>query len=441
MRAQMKRIVRRSTAPRVLRSILTVGQSIALSYFVVLLAANRAAAATDGWPQFRGPGGQGHAAGDDYPVEWDTTKNVRWKIDVPGRGWSSPAIDNGQLWLTTATDGAHSLRAICIDPKDGNVVRDLEVFHLDNPGSVHSKNSHASPTPVIEGERVYVHFGAHGTACLNRQGDILWTKKLEYAHGHGPGGSPVVWRDLLIINCDGTDVQYVVALDAKSGETRWQIDRAHISEERRTGKSNVPMAYTTPLLVEADGKSLLLSAGSDQISAYDPATGDELWWANYDGYSNVSQPAYANGMVFICSGYDSPIFYGIRSGGTGDVTKTHIAWSLEKGAPLDPSPLAVGDELYIVSSNGIATCLDMQSGMPHWQQRLGGKFSASPTLAGGNIYWLDEEGKTTVTRASKEFEKLAVNDVDEQSLATPAFLDGAIFLRTEAHLYRIENGK
>ena len=324
------------------------------------------------------------------------------------------------------------------DRETGKPMIDNEVFHLDDPGRIHSKNSHASPTPLVDGDRVFVHFGAHGTACLDRQGNVQWKKSLMYAHGHGPAGSPVVWNDLLILNCDGTDVQYVVALDKKTGDERWKVERAHISEARRTGKSNVPMAYTTPLLVKVDGATQLISAGSDQVSAYDPATGNERWWANYDGYSNVSQPAFANGMIFICSGYDSPIFYGIRTGGSGDITQTHVAWSLEKGAPLDPSPLPVGDELYIVSSSGIATCLDQATGKVHWQQRLGGKFSASPTLAGGNIYWLDEDGKTTVTRASKDFEKLAESDLEEQTLATPAFVDGAIFLRTENHLYRIE---
>jgi outer membrane protein assembly factor BamB len=398
------------------------------------------------WPEFRGPTGQGIATGDGYPTEWTkavedgpsaAAKNVTWTVDIPGRGWSSPVVEKNRIWLTTATEEGRSLRAICINAAGGEVLKDVEVFRIDEPGSIHTKNSHASPTPVIDGERIFVHFGAHGTACLTGDGEAVWKTRLAYAHGHGPAGSPVVWNNLLIVNCDGTDVQYVAALDKQTGELRWKAPREHISEARRTGKSNVPMAYTTPLLIEVGGQTQLVSSGSDQVSAYDPTTGKELWWANYDGYSNVVRPAFAHGMVFVSSGYEQPTFYAVKVDGTGNVTKTHIAWSLQRGAPLNPSPLPFDDILFIVSDNGIASCLDIATGKPHWQERLGGTFSASPTYASEKIYWVSEDGTTTVTSANKEFEKVAENQLDEQTLATPAFVDGVIYFRTETKLYAI----
>jgi outer membrane protein assembly factor BamB len=198
------------------------------------------------------------------------------------------------------------------------------------------------------------------------------------------------------------------------------------------------MAYTTPLLTEINGKIQLLSSGADSIVSYDPLTGDELWWFRYDGYSNVPRPVVGKGHVFISSGYDRPEFFAVRVDGTGDVTESHLAWNMKKAAPLNPSPLLLGDELYLVSDNGIATCLDAVSGEQHWQERIGGNFSASPTFADGRIYFLDEEGKTTVVAPGKKFEVLASNQLEGRTLASPAMVDSSIFLRTDTHLYRIE---
>ena len=391
------------------------------------------------WPQFRGPGGQGHSEAKNLPLTWSETENIAWKVPIAGLGWSSPSIQGNQIWLTTALDGGKSLRAIALDRNTGKTLHDVEIFTLENPGSVHSKNSHASPTPLIEGDRVYVHFGAHGTACLTTDGKIVWsTQELKHDHRHGPGGSPVIFEDLLILNCDGSDIQFVVALDKNTGEIRWKKKREHIGEARLTGKSNVPMAYTTPLLIDNNGTTQLLSCGADSIVAYNPRTGDEYWWFMYDGYSNVPRPVVGKGLVFISSGYDQPEFFAVRIDGSGDVTKSHLAWNMKKAAPLNPSPLLIGDELYLVSDSGIATCLDAVSGQQHWQERIGGNFSASPTFADGHIYLLDEEGTTTVIDPGKEFKSVASNKLEGRTLATPAFVDSTIFLRTDTHLYRIE---
>jgi outer membrane protein assembly factor BamB len=391
------------------------------------------------WPQFRGPGGQGHSDAMNLPVTWSESENIVWKVAVPGLGWSSPSIQGNQIWLTSAVDDGKSLHVIALDRETGKMLHDVVVFELSDPGKVHSKNSHASPTALIEGDRVYVHFGAHGTACLTTSGEVVWkTQDLKHDHRHGPGGSPVIFEDLLILNCDGSDIQFVVALDKGTGEIKWKKKREHISEARLTGKSNVPMAYTTPLLTEINGTVQLLSCGADSIVSYNPKTGDEYWWFRYDGYSNVPRPVVGKGHVFISSGYDRPEFFAVRVDGSGDVTESHLAWNMKKAAPLNPSPLLVGDELYLVSDNGIATCLDAVSGEQHWQERIGGNFSASPTLADGRIYLLDEKGTTTVLAPGKTFETLATNALEGRTLATPAMVDNAIFLRTDTSLYRIE---
>jgi outer membrane protein assembly factor BamB len=408
---------------------------------IFLLALAPLSTQAEDWPQFRGPDGQGHSASKNVPLTWSETENIAWKVPVPGLGWSSPSIQGRQIWLTTAIDEGHSLRAIALDRRSGKILHDVEVFQKAEPGSIHTLNSHASPTPVVEGDRVYVHFGAHGTACLSTLGQVIWkTNELKYNHGHGPGGSPVVWRDLVIVNCDGTDVQYVVALDKKTGEIRWKRDRQHTSEARRTGKLEVPMAYCTPLVLDIDGQTQLVSLGSDAVVAHDPRTGEELWWFTFNGYSNVSRPVYAGGILFFASGFGPAVFYAIKAGGQGDITETNKVWTVTKSGavPLDVSPLVVGDEVYLVSDSGIASCYDAASGKQHWQQRLSGKFWASPVYADGRIYCLDDSGTTLVLAPGPKFEKLATNKLDGKTQASPAIVDGAIFLRTDTHLYRIE---
>ncbi|HEY4310179.1 MAG TPA: PQQ-binding-like beta-propeller repeat protein [Pirellulales bacterium] len=387
-----------------------------------------ATATGEDWPQFRGPDGQGHSNERGLPIEWSETQNVAWKQPIEGLGWSSPTIVAGQIWLTTANTEQGTLQAVRLDAKSGQEISYFEVFRKDDLGPIHNKNSHASPTPIIEGDRVYVHFGAHGTACLSTAGEVLWRNEdLKYDHRHGPAGSPVIFGELLIISCDGTDKQFVVALDKKTGQTRWQTDR--------TGR----MAYSTPLVIDVEGQKQLVSPGGDQVVSYAPDTGKEIWRFRYDGYSVVPRPVFGHGLVFVSSAYDSPVLYAIRLPGTGDITETAAAWSMRRGAPNNPSPVLVGDELYIVSDLGIATCVDAETGEQHWQTRLGGGFSASLLEAEGNIYFTNEEGLTTVMAADKSSKKLATNQVEGRTLASLATTDGAIFLRTDKALYRIQS--
>ncbi len=381
----------------------------------------------DDWPEFRGPSGQGISNERGLPVTWSETKNVQWKVEIPGRGWSSPAIAGERIWLTTATEEGRSLRAIILDRKTGAILKDIELFRLKSAGPLHAKNSLASPTPLLEGDRAYIHFGANGTACLTQTGDIVWKTKLDYDNGqHGPGGSPALYDDLLIISCDGQESQYVVAIDKQTGKVRWKKPRLGAQ------------AYTTPLVVRRGEGDQVISPGAFRAMAYDPKSGKELWNVSYgDGFSNVPRPVYGHGMVYICTGFHQPQLLAVRLDGRGDVTKSHVAWAFKRGVSLTPSPLLIGDEIYLVSDNGIANCLDAKTGAVHWTQRLGGNYSASPIYADGRIYFLSEEGESTVLAPGREFKPLAKNQLDGQTLASMAVSDGSLFIRSQSHLYRL----
>ena len=379
------------------------------------------------WPQFRGPGGEGHSSEKNLPQTWSETENVAWKTELPGLGWSSPSIVGKQIWLTTATDEGHSLRILCVDRDSGKLLHDVEVFHKDEPGPIHNKNSYASPSALIEGDRVYVHYGSLGTACVSTAGEVLWTEELKHNHRHGPSGSPVIFGDLLILNCDGGDVQYVVALDKHTGKQVWRTDREGA------------MSYSTPLLTEVNGQPQLISPGGEWVHGYEPATGKEIWKVRYPGgYSVVPRPVVGHGLTFVSSSYNTAKLYAIKLGGEGDITETHVAWTLTKGAPHNPSTLLVGDELYVISDKGILTCVDAKTGEQHYQERVGGNFSASPLLADDRIYLLDENGKCTVIAPGKEYRVLAENTLPGRTLASISAADGALFLRTDTALYRLQ---
>jgi outer membrane protein assembly factor BamB len=381
------------------------------------------------WPEFRGPTGQGHSDERGLPLTWGESKNVRWKVAIPGRGWSSPAIQGDLIWLTTATEEGKSLRAISVDRNTGAILHNIEVFRRKDGGQVNSKNSHASPTPVLEGDRVYLHFGANGTACITHSGEVVWKTRLEYDNGqHGPGGSPVLYDNLLIVSCDGQDVQYVVALDKLTGKVKWRRYRQGFQ------------AYTTPLVVRLPGGDQLISPGAHRAIAYEPRTGKEIWQVRYgDGFSNVPRPVYGHGLVFICTGFQEPSLLAVRVEGRGDVTKNQIAWSLRRGVPHTPSPLLVGEELYFISDNGIASCVDAKTGTEHWRARVGGNHSASPIYADGRIYFLSEEGESVVIEPGKQLKVLAINHLDGETLASMAVSGGSIFVRSRTHLYRLSN--
>lgn len=392
------------------------------------LAAARLAHAAD-WPQFRGGDGQGHSPETGLPLEWSETENIAWKTPLAGLGWSSPAVAGNQVWVTTAHEPSRTLRAICLDRQTGTVRYDVEVFRMAQLPRIAAKNSHASPTPVIDGDHVYLHFGSQGTACLGRDGRPLWRVALDYDQHHGSGASPIVWRDLLIVPCDGYESQYAVALDKRDGHVRWK--------QEREGQ----MSYSTPLVVNVRGAEQLICDGGGGIVARNPLNGEEIWRYRHDGHSVVPRPVFAGGVVFACSGYWTPRLYAIRADGQGDVTDSHLLWSARRGVPLTPSPLVVGNELYMISDQGVMSCLAARTGQEYWRHRFTGAFSASPVYADGRIYLLNEEGTTYVVSATSEFDLLATNQLAGRALASPAMSDGSIFLRTDTHVYRIAKAK
>jgi outer membrane protein assembly factor BamB len=395
---------------------------------ILLFTMSRAAAQ---WPEFRGPTGQGHSGETNLPLEWSETRNVKWKAAVAGRGWSSPSIADGRVWMTTATDGGGtSLRAIAFDVETGRELVNVEVFQVKRPAAVNPKNSRASPTPIVEGDRVYVHFGADGTAALTTSGEMVWKTRLSYESQHGNGASPIVYGDLLIVSCDGSDSAFVVALDKRTGKQRWRTWRRQPWDQ----------AYSTPLLIRVGERDEVVSVGAYRAAAYDPSNGKEIWRVSYaDGFSNVPRPVFGHGLVYIATGFQEPSLLAVRADGAGDVTRTHIAWTLRRGAPLTPSPLLVGDELYVVNDGGIASCLDARTGETIWVQRLGGTYSASPIFADGRIYFLSEEGMARVIAPGREFRVLATNRLEGDTLGSMAVAAGSIFIRTDSYLYRIAN--
>ena len=396
----------------------------------ILIAAHPLSLLAQDWPQFRGPDGQGHSSARGLPIEWSESKNIAWKVPVQGRGWSSPVVADGKVWLTTATQVGResSLRLLSFDAITGRQSNDVEVFRLKNSALLNAKNSHASPTPIVEGDRVYVHFGAEGTAALSTSGEMVWKARQLYESQHGNGGSPVLFGDLLIFSCDGFDEAFVVALDKRTGKTRWRTYRPQPWSQ----------AYSTPLAIRVADRDQIVSVGAFHTVAYDPQNGKEIWRVNYpDGFSNVPRPVFGGGLLFITTGFQQPSILAIRPDGKGDVTKTHVSWTLSRGAPLTPSPLLVGDELYVVTDAGIASNVDVRTGAVHWQHRLGQGVSASPVLADGRIYFLDEEGRTTVITPGQTYQQVAINVLDGPTLASMAVASQSFFIRTATHLYRI----
>ncbi len=403
---------------------------------LIALLASIPARAED-WPAFRGPTFDGHTS-ERLPLEWSATRGVRWKQAIPGNGWSSPVIVGQRIYLTTAVPQpespttAHDLRLIILNRDDGQAIRSISVFKQSpRAPQIHKKNSHASPTPIVDGDHVFVHFGHQGTACLTLDGDIVWrTIELEYPPVHGNGGSPVIVGNSLIFSCDGARDPFVVALDKRTGDIRWQTPRKTNAAKK--------FSFSTPTVIEVDGRIQVVSPGSNAVCAFDPETGDEIWRVRYDGYSVIPKPVFANGLVYVCTGFNRAHLLAIRPDGKGDVTKTHVVFDIDRNVPKTPSLILKDKLLFMVDDRGIASCLDAMTGENHWQQRLGGNHSASPLLAGDRVYFQSEEGDTVVVAASKRFQRLAKNSIGERTLASYGVADGAIYLRSADHLYRIE---
>lgn len=430
--------------------------------FLLLLTSGTARAAD--WPEWRGPGQQGQApAASGLPLTWSETENVAWKTPLPGRGHSTPVIEGDRIWLTTALETPAApedakarlaentggqpltllekvwLHALCLDRNTGTIIHDVPLIKQEKPQWVHKLNSYASPTPVIADGKVFAHFGAYGTAALDAaSGKVLWTNLdpgLVVMHENGPGSSPVVWKDKLIFHLDGSDRQFIAALDTADGHIVWKTARTgKLSDNPQLRKS-----YATPLFFPLpDGSTELISPAADWLYAYDPASGRERWKVSYGhlGFSNVSRPVTGHGMLFVPTCFMKSKLLAFTYDGRQAPKRV---WELTRSMPNQPSPLLIDEEIYLVDDRAVATCVDARTGQVHWQERLGGggNVSASPVAADGKIYVVTQEGKTHVLKPGKSCEVLAENQLEGALMASPVPVGKSLYLRTEHALYRI----
>ncbi len=403
--------------------------------------------AADHWTQFRGSAGNGHGDAAGLPVQFSETEKVKWKTPIHGKAWSSPVIWGGQVWLTTATEDGTTLGVVCVDKETGKVLRDEVLFRVATPQFCHKFNSYASPTPVIEEGRIYVTFGSPGTACLDtKTGAKLW-ERTDFVCNHyrGAGSSPIVWGDLLIMNFDGSDAQFIVALDKKTGKTAWRTERS-VDHQDLTPDGKVKdegdyrKAFSTPEVIDVGGQPVLVSSGAKAHYGYDPKTGKELWrYEDLGNHSAATRPVAGFGMVFIPAGFGKAQVLALKLGGSGVLGPDALAWSLKKAVPNKPSLLLIGELLYAINDGGIATCVEAKTGTTVWSERIGGNFSAAPIYADGRIYACNEEGKVTALAVGREFKVLGESQLANGFMASPAASGKALFLRTKTDLYRIEN--
>jgi outer membrane protein assembly factor BamB len=398
----------------------------------------------ENWPQFRGGTAQGISTEKNLPVAWSATENVLWKSEIPGGGWSSPAVWEDRIFLTATTgDKGTSCHVLCLDGKSGQILWDKEVFTQEIKRK-EDRNSYATPTPATDGKRVYAVFCDGSIVALDFSGNVAWTNRdFKFYSQHGLGSSPILWEDLLIMARDASsegpdkfvgwqkpwDQSFVLALDKNTGQVRWKGSRGL----SRIAHS-VPCVWTDP----GDGSTTLISCAGDVVQGFDLKTGERLWSSLNKGEAMVPSPAVGDGLVFATSGYGGrESTKAFRLGGKGDLQETNLAWEQKQGSPKVPSLLYAAPYLYSVDDNGLATCFKGATGEIVWQERLGGNFSASPVLADGKVYFLSDKGETTVVEVGPQFKGVAKNALNEKCQASMAVSQGRMFIRTEKNLYCI----
>ena len=392
--------------------------------------------ASNDWTEFRGTGGDGKALGAELPTDFSDPDIVVWKTAIPGRGWSSPVIADGQIWLTTATPEGKTMSAICVDFETGNIIHNRVIHENENPAPCHPTNTYATPTPVIDAGKVYLHFGSYGTTCLDtKTAETLWQRTdLPCDHHRGPASSPIIFEDLLIVALDGVDQRYVVALDKKTGQTVWKRDR-DVQYENDNGDRR--KAYGTGVVFQIDGQPLLIYPSSVATIAYRPASGEPVWTVYHSGMNVSARPLLTDkGNVIISNGMGKAI--SVDPVGEGDITKTNIEWKIAKSVNRKTTPLVVGERLYMISDDGIASCVDVSDGSYVWQERIGGKFSASPIFDGQNIFAFDNEGTIHVFKPGDTFDEVAKSKLGDGFRASPAVSGKKLILRSLTHLYCLE---
>lgn len=395
--------------------------------------------ANEQWSQFRGHYGNGIIKSTSAPINWSENTNIDWKTPIHDRGWSSPVIWNDQIWMTTATKDGNKMYAICVNKLSGKIEHDIHVFDVKSPQAITNENTYASPTPVVEEGRVYVHFGTYGTACIStKDGQILWKRRdlnCDHEIGAGPASSPFIYNNFLIFNVDGRDVQYVIALNKETGETAWKTNR---SVDFSDVQVNQRKAYGTPFIIPRGNTNQMVSIGAKGVYSYDPENGKELWKAEHRGWSIAPRPVYGEGLVFTMIDRDRPEMWAINPNGSGDITETHIEWKETKRMPPRASPIIIKGLLFVVDRNGYISCIEAKTGKSIWQKRMKGRFSASPILANNLIYFFNEDTVCTIIKPTRELEIVAENKLsDDKLMATPALDENSIYIRTEKKLTRI----
>jgi len=411
------------------------------------------------WPQFRGPNGMGVAEeAGKLPVKFGDENNLLWKTSVKGDGWSSPVLTQDRIWITVArpqgerterkspagtifTYESIDLLLLAFDRETGKQTNEVPLFKVDQPDTIHSLNTYASPTPCIGAGAngtpvVYCHFGTFGTAAVDAlSGDVLWRNdKIHLDHSTGPGSSPVLFKDRLIFHADGTDTQSIVALSTNDGSLAWKTKRSGEMNDQPEMKK----AFCTPLLTTLDGQPRLISTGADWMYLYDPATGKEIFKVPYGrlGFSTVPRPVVREQQVYFSTGFMKSRLLAVDlSGSPSRDGASRIQWEVERQVPTMPSPVLFEDRLLMVGDNGVATCLNIENGESVWTERIGGKYSSSPLLADGKIYVGNQAGEMLVLKSGDEFELLATNKLDSDIMASPAAIDGRLIVRTKQSLY------
>ena len=383
------------------------------------------------WSRWRGPSGQGVVEGTGYPDTWSATSDALWKTSVPGSGHSSPIVWGDQIFLTTSRDGGRRISILSFNRSNGELLWDTDAPD-GQAAYVHRKNSPASATVTTDGERVYASFGSRGMLAVDFDGSIVWHRDLgQIDNYHGAAGSPLLYRDTVIIYQDQNGGAFVIALDARTGDTRWRTDRS------------ASVGWGTPIAVTVGDHDELIVSSQRNVRSYDPTTGEELWHCGGNLFEVIPTPAVGHGLLFCSSGRAGPTL-AIRPGGRGDVTDSHVVWKTTRGSPFVPSPLVYGDYLYLINDmSSIITCLNAKTGETMWQERLGRPrregVSASPIVVDDKLFVTNDDGQTFVLRTGPEFELLHINDIGARTLASPALVDGTWYIRTADELIAIAN--
>jgi outer membrane protein assembly factor BamB len=406
--------------------------SVLILFLLWVLEVSPLPVQAENWPRWRGSNGNAVSTASSLPLRWSSTENVRWKVRIPGEGFSSPIVWEERIFRTSAQDGGKRRLVHCLDRKDGKTLWSGEISD-ENPEQTSSMTGHAAATPVTDGRRVVAFFGNAGVICYDVEGKKLWQRSLgKFDSELGLASSPVLYHHLVILVCDHDGSQatsfdsFLIALDVRTGTVAWKTDRRGLYR-----------SWSTPILVPAGGdRQELVVSAQDQLRGYDPETGKELWRAGGMTGWVAPSPVFGHGLVYATSGKDGPTL-AIRPGGKGDVTATHVVWQNRRGGPYVCSPLLYGSYLYVHNEQRLLSCYHALTGKRQYQERMEGKFYASSAAGDGKLYFTNDSGTTFVIKAGPSFERLARNDLGEYTLASPAFSRGELFLRTEQHLYCI----